>query len=182
MKTPDESPLVEPIDAQRQQRVCAVTDEYIARASQIFERELPPIPVMFDLRGRAAGMYKAHKRERVIRYNPYIFAKYFSDNLATTVPHEVAHYVVDMLYHAARVKPHGTEWQHVMLSLGAEPRATGNYDLSGIPVRKQKRHGYQCDCMTHQISSARHNRILAGTARYYCRRCQSSLRRLKPEK
>ena len=176
MMNPENTSMIEPIDAMRQQQVRALTDEYIARASRIYERNLPRVPVMFDLKGRAAGMYRIHNRNRVIRYNPYIFAKYFSDNLATTVPHEVAHYVVDVLYHAARVKPHGVEWQHVMRSLGAEPRVTGNYDLSGIPVRKQKRHGYQCDCMTHQISSARHNRIQSGKARYYCRRCQSSLR------
>ncbi len=174
--------MIEPIDDRRREQVRAHTWEFITRASRIYERNLPPVPVVFDLKGRAAGMYRTHNRSRVIRYNPYIFAKYFSDNLATTVAHEVAHYVVDVLYHADRVKPNGVEWQQVMLSLGAEPRVTGSYDLSGIPVRKQTRHDYQCDCMTHQISAARHNRILGGKAHYYCRRCQSSLRPLKAGK
>ncbi len=176
MTNPENDKLVEPIGSRHEQRVRALTDEYIARASRIYEREFPTVPVLFDLKGRAAGMYKSYNRNRIIRYNPYIFAKYFNDNLLTTVPHEVAHYVVDMLYNAGKVRPHGAEWQRVMLSLGAEPKATGNYDLSGIPVRQQKRHAYQCDCMTHRISTARHNKIIRGKAHYYCRNCRSSLK------
>ena len=175
MKNPENHGLIEPIDVRHQQRVRSLTADYIEKAGRIYRRAFAPIPVLFDLKGRAAGMYRVQNNNRLIRYNPYLFAKYFDDNLATTVPHEVAHYIVDVLYSARRVKPHGAEWQHVMLSLGAEPRATGNYDLSGIPVRKQQRHTYQCACMTHSISSARHNRVLSGKARYYCRKCQSSL-------
>ncbi len=58
------------------------------------------VPVRFELQGRAAGMYRVHKGERVIRYNPYIFSKYFDDSLANTVPHEVAHYITDVLLRA----------------------------------------------------------------------------------
>jgi SprT protein len=175
MNSPDHNEPIEPIDARHQQRVRDATHEYIARAGRIYEREIPPITVTFDLKGRAAGMYRVHNQSRLIRYNPYIFAKYFDDNLATTVPHEVAHYVVDVIYRAGRVRPHGVEWQRVMQSLGAEPRVTGDYDLSGVPVRRQKRYSYRCGCMTHQISSARHNRMLRNKARYYCRRCRSAL-------
>ena len=38
-----------------------------------------------------------------------------------------------------RVKPHGVEWKSVMVDLGAEPKATGSYDLTGIPVRQYAR-------------------------------------------
>ena len=174
--------MIEPIDHRKQKQVRLKTGEYIHQASRLYKLSLPMIPVLFDLKGRAAGMYKVENTERIIRYNPYLFAKYFEDNVATTVPHEVAHYIVDMLYGAARVKPHGTEWQQVMLSLGAEPRATGAYDLSGIPVRRQQRHAYKCACTLHHISTARHNRILRGKARYYCRKCKSALKSAHPEK
>jgi SprT protein len=166
---------IEPINHRQQYQVRTSTDDAIVRAGDLFDRKFPLIPVHFDLKGRAAGMYKVHNDDRVIRYNPYIFAKYFDDNLATTVPHEVAHYVVDRLFGAARVRPHGNEWKQVMLALGAEPCVTGHYDLSGIPVRKQKRHRYQCDCAVHQISSARHNKILQGSAHYFCRKCKSPI-------
>jgi len=168
--------MIEPIDVRLEQQVRLQTREYIRRASRLFDCPLEMIPVRFDLRGRAAGMYKVINSERMIRYNPYLFAKYFEDNVATTVPHEVAHYVVDMLYGASSVKPHGLEWQRVMRSFGTEPRATASYDLSGIPVRRQKRHAYQCACTLHSISTARHNRILGGKARYYCRNCNTALK------
>ena len=167
--------MIEPLDARRRQQVSCITAEYITRAERTYYRELPPIPVLFDLKGRAAGMYRVVSRERVIRYNPYIFAKYFDDNLVTTIPHEVAHYVVDMMYDARNVKPHGKEWREVMQSFGVEARATANYDLSGIPVRRHRRHPYQCNCDLHQLSSVRHNKIRQGKARYYCRKCQSTL-------
>ena len=166
---------IQPISNRHEQQVRMKTVDCIREAGRMYNRDLPVIPVLFDLKGRAAGMYRVQNNTRVIRYNPYIFAKNFTDNIATTVPHEVAHYVVDMLYGAGRVKPHGYEWQQVMLSLGAEPKATGNYDLSGIPVRQQKRYSYQCNCMTHRISSARHNKILRGKAQYYCRNCKSPI-------
>ena len=173
---------IDPISSQLEQHVCATTSEYIARAGRIYKQEFSLVPIRFDLRGRAAGMYKVHNNIRVIRYNPYIFAKYFDDNLATTVPHEVAHYVVDMLYGAGRVKPHGPEWKQVMLSLEVEPSVTGCYDLSGIPVRKQKRHSYQCDCTVHQISPVRHNKVLRGKAHYYCRKCKSPIKSVASKK
>ena len=176
MKNPEASDPIKPIDRPREQQVRSLTSDYIARAGRIYDREFPLIPVMFDLGGRAAGMYRARDRDRVIRYNPYIFAKYFDDNLVTTVPHEVAHYVVDLMSAGRRVRPHGAEWRHVMRSLGAEPRVTGTYDLTGIPLRRQKRHSYRCLCSTHQISTARHNRILRGEASYYCRKCKSSIK------
>ena len=166
---------IKPISSRQESIVLSTTDNYISIASEIFAQALQPIPVMFNLRGRAAGMYRVSNNERVIRYNPYIFSKYFDDNLQTTVPHEVAHYVVDMLYGVNRVKPHGPEWREVMLLFKAEPRATGNYDLTGIPVRRQKRYDYKCKCKTHQISTVRHNKIMSGSAVYLCRSCKTPI-------
>jgi SprT protein len=166
---------VQPITPGHQRHIRDLTGEYIRRAGKIYNHELPLIPVSFDLKGRAAGMYRVQNRHRSIRFNPYIFAKYPDDNIASTVPHEVAHYVVDMLYGVTSVRPHGVEWQKVMLSLGAEPRVTGNYDLSGIPVRRQRRHTYQCACQMHQISTVRHNKIRLGKAHYFCRSCRTPI-------
>ena len=182
MTKAEKQATIQPINDRLEHQVRVKTGEYIRHASRLFGQDLAEIPVLFDLKGRAAGMYRVLNNTRVIRYNPYIFAKYFTDNITTTVPHEVAHYVVDMLYGAGRVKPHGIEWQKVMLSLGAEPSATGNYDLTGIPVRRQQRHAYACACTLHQISTARHNRIVRGKARYYCRKCNTAIRSASPEK
>jgi SprT protein len=68
-----------------------------------------------------------------------------------------------------------------MLALGVEPTVTGNYDLSGIPIRRQQRHSYQCACTQHNISTVRHNKILRGKAHYYCRSCKSKLTSVESE-
>jgi SprT protein len=162
---------IAPIDAGRQQVVRRATDSCLRRAGEICQHDFAPIPVSFDLRGRSVGMYRVRNGRRSIRYNPYIFAKFFEDNLAVTVPHEVAHYVTDMLYGLHRVRPHGVEWQAVMRSLGAEPRACCDYDLSGVPVRRQRRFTYACGCATHRLTTQRHNKVHRGEALYRCRRC-----------
>lgn len=167
---------VEPIDPQHQRLVVAATRRTIARAGELFACEFPAIPVSFELRGRAAGMYRVQRGRRLIRYNPYLFARYFEDNLANTVPHEVAHYVTDMLHGLRNVRPHGREWQAVMRALGARPEVSCRYDLEGIPVRRQRRYGYRCGCTTHQLSTVRHRRVQSGRACYVCRRCGDPLR------
>jgi SprT protein len=168
-------PIVTPIDAAQRRRVAAATEGCIVRAGTLLGRHFAAIPVLFDLTGRAAGMYRVTRGARAIRYNPYIFAKAFADNLATTVPHEVAHYVVDVVHGWRNVRPHGAEWQAVMAVLGAEPSRTCAYDLAGVPVRIQRRHTYRCGCTTHELTSRRHNQVQRGAMRYHCRRCGEEL-------
>jgi len=167
--------IIEPIGAGQQAQVRDATRDCLRRAGELFRLELQPVTVSFDLSGRAAGMYRTGRGERVIRFNPYLFAKYFANNLDVTVPHEVAHYVTDRLYGLRNIRPHGKEWQAVMQALGVEPRATARYDLEGIPVRRQHRFSYRCKCNTHQLTSARHNRIRRGQASYHCRACGTVL-------
>lgn len=172
-----EAPLsVAPIDQVRQVEVADLTRDYIRRAGDIFGQAFPPVTVSFDLRGRAAGMYRVREGRRVIRYNPYIFSKYFADNLARTVPHEVAHYITDLLYGLRNIRPHGREWRTVMRAFAAEPAVTSRYDLAGIPLRRQRRFSYECACGTHALGTIRHNRARRGEVRYQCRQCRTVLR------
>ena len=166
---------INPIDQPQQQQVVAATRETIERAGQLFEREFQLPLISFDLSGRAAGMYRVSRWRQEIRYNPYIFGKYFNDNLANTVPHEVAHYLADELFGARNIRPHGTEWQAIMYKLGAEPAVTCRYDLSGIPQRRQRRFDYSCACTTYAISTVRHNRVQRGKGSYQCRQCRQPL-------
>ncbi len=156
---------------QEQGVICSATIACLRQAGKIYAIDPHPVPVSFDLRGRAAGMYQVQRGQRRIRYNPYIFARYFDDNLAVTVPHEVAHYVTDLLYGLRNVRPHGPEWKSVMQVLGADARVTADYDLGDIPVRRQKRYSYRCKCSTHLLSACRHNRVGRGAASYLCRKC-----------
>jgi len=159
----------------QQSEVVDKTHYFIARARALFDVDLDDLPVHFDLKGRAAGMYLMRKGERQIRYNPWIFARYFDSNLVDTVPHEVAHYTVEQLFGRRCVRPHGKEWQNVMLAFGREPITTCNYDLSGLPMRQVRRFSYQCNCRRHTLTTYRHNRIRRGLASYLCRHCGTTL-------
>jgi len=139
-------------------------------------RPLPRIPVRFDLYGTTAGMFKYCGDNKCLRFNPWIFARYFEENLRDTVPHEVAHRVVHEIHGARGVRPHGREWRALMAVFGADPAVTFERDLTGIPRRRQARHAYRCACSVHQLSTTRHNRIRRGAAQYQCRRCGDRLR------
>jgi SprT protein len=191
--------IIKPIDNARKQRVVDETGYCIQKACELFNRSFALIPVSFNIRGRAVGMYRANKHQREIRYNPWLFAKYFDDNLENTVPHEVAHYIIDVVYgHGSRsitpltrevsrfapsmnigqghhVRPHGKEWQALMNEFGADAKRTYSYDLGGIPVRRQKQYNYHCACNTYQLSTHRHNKINRNAARYFCRQCRDEL-------
>lgn len=166
---------IEPIDAGRQAIVRQATEHCLRRAGDLWRCGVAPVPVTFDLAGRSAGMYRVRHGRRSIRYNPWLFAKYFEENVAVTIPHEVAHYVTDVLYGLHRVRPHGVEWQAVMRSLGVEPRTTGDYDLTGVPVRRQRRFDYACGCAIHRLTTQRHNKAQRGDAFYRCRHCGGML-------
>jgi SprT protein len=166
---------ISPLSPDQRKLVIARTADYIRRAERIFTRRFEVIPVSFDLRGRSAGMYRVKGNRGQIRYNPFIFAKYFEDNLAATVPHEVAHYITDAVHGLKNIRPHGLEWKQLMRQFGADESRTCNYDLSGIPLRTTRRHAYTCGCSTYQLTSIRHNRVLRGAARYYCRICRNEL-------
>lgn len=152
--------IITPISEQQQAEVVAATNHCIARASRLYGQTFEAVPIDFDLSGRCAGMYQVRGSMRRIRFNPWLFAKYYQDSIGDTVIHEVAHYIVDRLYGLKRVKPHGDEWKKIMVDLGAAPKATGHYDLTGIPTRQYQRFAYNCGCRTHQLTIIRHRKIM----------------------
>ncbi len=163
------------LDANQRGLVIVATTTFIHRGETLFGRKFAHIAVAFDLLGRASGMYVVRGRERRIRYNPYIFARYFADNLRVTVPHEVAHYLCDRVYGFANIRPHGAEWRALMQAFGADASRTTSYDLGGLPQRTQRRYAYRCDCRAHQLSGSRHHKIRRGQATYRCRHCATTL-------
>lgn len=167
---------IAPITPKQQQQVIEHTSVLLRECQHHFGQVFKPVDIRFDLRGRSSGMYVLKHKQRYFRFNPFIFAKYFDDSLASTVPHEVAHYISDILFGIKNIRPHGKEWQAIMHKLGAEPKVTGNYDLSGIPLKRQRRFAYICNCMTHQLTTVRHNKISMGKAHYFCQKCNGPLR------
>lgn len=182
-------PIITPINAGTQQRVSNEVLRYITRASEQYGTPFNSIDVLFDLKGKTAGMYRVKSLtsrnifggrvvrplQRVIRFNPWLFAKYPDDSWENTIPHEVAHYIVDCVYGLGRVRPHGKEWQGVMVGFDAVPNVHANYDLSGIPVRKVRRYPYRCLCREVPLTGHRHKKIQQGIQIYRCQNCQGEL-------
>lgn len=175
--------FITPLSDIQKKIVIDETKRFIKKADNLFDLKEKNIDITFNLKGRAAGMYriKMHRKfmfmhqKKEIRYNPYIFAKYFADNYASTIPHEVAHYITDRLYGLSNIKPHGQEWKAVMQAFDADPSVTANYDLSGIPLKQQTLFNYQCDCRDHQLTSVRHNKIIKRRYQYFCKICKQPL-------
>ena len=128
--------------------------------------------IAFDLRGKAAG--QANYLKNKIRFNRDLLEKFTDEFVSQTVPHEFAHLVAYAKF-GRRIKPHGTEWQSVMVALGVKPVRTHNFEV--IPARRLKRFPYQCDCpgLLHELSTIRHNRIQRGIL-YICKKCGKALR------
>ncbi len=182
MKQP--AATIDPLSAEQRREVVNKTHAYIEQAAVLFNIKTKPVEITFNLKGRSSGMYRIRhgkglifmQQHREIRYNPYIFSKYFEDNYTTTIPHEVAHYVTDIIYGLKNIKPHGREWKAVMHAFDADASVTANYDLSGIPLKKQSLFTYQCDCREHQLTSIRHNKIKKRRFQYYCNYCKQRLK------
>ncbi len=172
-------PTIQPLSAEKQQLVFDETQAYIKKATELFRVKSTDVDIVFNLKGRTAGMYRVkrkiinHKRE--IRYNSFIFSKYFDDNFKTTIPHEVAHYISDLIYGLKNIKPHGGEWKDIMRAFGVDAAVTANYDLTGIPQKNRASFTYMCGCRDHQIGAVRHNRIKKQQGKYICNACKQTL-------
>lgn len=177
--------MITPIDKSQQQNVITEVARLIRTASERYDQHFAQIDVVFDLRGKAAGMYRVKKQrhrfsfyaqyERYIRFNPWLFAKYPEDSWHNTIPHEVAHYIADCRFGLSNIRPHGQQWQNIMEDFGAEPLVTARYDLSDIPTRQLKKYTYRCGCREVQLSSIRHHRVISGQQQYRCKDCSQML-------
>jgi SprT protein len=171
--------FIQPLSTEQQQQVIKHTHAYINQAIDLFNIKNKPVEISFNLKGRSAGMYRVKQhiihQKREIRYNSHIFSKYFDDNFKTTVPHEVAHYISDVIYGLKNIKPHGKEWKEIMRAFDADASVTANYDLSGIPQKNKTLYTYQCSCREHQLGPVRHNRIKKNRNQYQCSYCKKIL-------
>ena len=163
------------LNDEQQREIILKSIYYIRRAEEIFNQRYPLIPIRFDLKGHTVGMYKKWQHKQEIRYNALFFEKYYDENLSTTVPHEVAHYVVDMQFSNNKVRPHGAEWKALMAEFGADASRTAKFDMSDIPKRRYSTISYQCSCRVHTLGIRRHNKVIQQKARYICRHCGESL-------
>lgn len=106
----------------------------------------PPMPrphVIFDLEGLIAGMaVTAREPKRLprqwVRINTELLGRYPVRMIQQTVPHEMAHLVVDWYLPRASIDPHGPEWMAVMIWFGRPPQT--HHDMrSARTVRRGAR-------------------------------------------
>jgi len=144
-------------------------DVWMAKlANTDFKKTTRP-SITLNQRGSIAGAAVLQKNHIKLQ------AKLFEQNQTTftqeVIPHELAHLVV--FQHYGKVKPHGMQWQYVMKNVfGIEPKVRHSLDVRAAGV---KMFDYECACDTVQLSAIRHNRVLRGEQRYYCKRCKQAL-------
>jgi len=152
---------------------CLVTKklaELRVKAQALYGVDIDPV-ISYGQRGLAAG--QANSRENKIQLNRELLEKYAADFINQVVPHEFAHLVAYQV-HGHRIRPHGSEWRSIVVTLGYKPSRTHKYEVS--KSRRLRRYMYKCNCpgKKYELTSIRHNRIRRGSS-YLCGKCQGEL-------
>lgn len=159
-----------------QNRIIHQVESCFAHASKELAKDFVRPRITFNQRGKIAASARLQINE--LRFNPVLL----EDNLQTfiddVVPHEICHLLAYHLY--GRVKPHGKEWQTLMLQLyKRKPVARHQMDVSKVSGR---RFIYFCQCGQVELSIRRHNKVERGQQQYICRTCKTVLVNQKPTK
>jgi SprT protein len=124
----------------------------------------------YNQRGRIAA--SALLQKNTVNINPTLYCQNTDYFLSHVIAHELAHIMVYQLY-GLRVKPHGVEWQKIMLEVFNLPaKVTHTLDVSGVAMRAVR---YNCACQEVSLSLIRHNKVLKGKQSYICKKCDTVL-------
>lgn len=158
-----------PAKSALQQQILNKVESDYQHAERHFSRPFPRPVVQFSLRGKSAGT--AHLQTNRLRFNPVLLAENPQVFLAEVVPHEISHLLCYQLF--GRVKPHGKEWQSIMVStFNVVPKTTHQLNIQSVSGQQ---FDYFCGCGNTTLSIRRHNRVVRGQTQYRCRRCQQTL-------
>ncbi|MBE9592732.1 MAG: SprT-like domain-containing protein [Proteobacteria bacterium] len=131
----------------------------------------PEPEIKMNLTGKNAGMY-CNKPTSLLRFNLILLLDNKEDFLQETVPHEVAHFIVNVIDPCS--KPHGFTWREIMRLFGvANPKTYHNYKVPA-PIRNKRPYVYQCSCQKHFFTKQKHNYAKSGTI-YICNTCHNIL-------
>ena len=152
-----------------QQQIAEQVEHCYQVAETYLGQTFPRPEISFALRGKSAGT--AHLQLNKLRFNAALLQDNLQAFLNDVVPHEISHLLTSQLY--GRVKPHGREWQSIMLSVfKVSPRTTHSFDTRAV---EGKTFEYFCQCGPIELSIRRHNKVLRGETQYRCRKCGSTL-------
>lgn len=136
-----------------------------AKLNRRFQRPI----TQFSLRGKSAGT--AHLQQNRLRFNPILLNENSEAFMQEVVPHEICHLLCFQLF--GKTKPHGKEWQSLMISVFAlNPRTTHSFNVASVTGREVD---YRCACGPIKLSIRRHNKVVRGESRYLCKRCKTHL-------
>ena len=153
-----------------QQLVIQKVEQCISHACSYFEQNFTLPKISFNQRGKIAGCARLQINE--LRFNPILLSDDLDAFLEVVVPHEVCHLLAHSLF--GKVRPHGKEWQSLMLELFQVKGQT--YHQMDVTKVKGKSFIYQCECGPIELSIRRHNKVIKGEQTYICRKCRSPLR------
>lgn len=157
-----------------QQQILERIEDCYQQAEGYFKRAFPRPMTQFTLRGRSAGT--AHLQQNRLRFNPVLLRENSEAFLAEVVPHEISHLLCFQIF--GKTKPHGREWQSIMLKLfKVSPNTTHSFDTQSV---KGKDVEYRCACGPIRLGIRRHNKVLRGETRYLCKRCHTHLTLAEP--
>jgi len=167
-----------PEDIKLRQQVEAAVRQAEKRAREFYRLALPEASIDFSLRGRCAGQARVDRNgETGLRINQQLLAENRDDFLSNTIPHEVAHLVVNWQARnkRQRPRPHGPEWQAVMQDCyQLSPKRCHSYQTT--PARVVTRPFlYTCNCREHRLTSIMHNRI-SRSYQALCKACRTPIR------
>lgn len=118
--------------------------------------------IRYDLRGRTGG--QAWYTQNVVKFNNGLVNDNIERYISNTVPHEVAHLAVELIYPEAhrrgyrqKRQPHGPRWKEIMGVLGASAERCHDMDVSKVARKRTK---YTWKCKTHgttmELGAKRH--------------------------
>ncbi|MCE9679289.1 SprT family zinc-dependent metalloprotease [Shewanella sp. AS1] len=153
----------------QQAQLLSQVESCYQQAEGKLKHSFPRPEVNFKLRGKSAGT--AHLQLNKLRFNATLLEENPDIFMQQVVPHEICHLLAYQLF--GRVKPHGKEWQSLMVSIyGLKPDTTHSLDTRSVAG---KTFTYRCDCGPVELSIRRHNKVVRKETQYRCRRCQQPL-------
>lgn len=154
-----------------EQQVIKTVEKCYLIADNYFKKSFVRPIIRFNQRGKIAGCARLQTNE--LRFNPVLLKDNQDIFINEVIPHEVSHLLTYSLF--GRVKPHGKEWQSIMIDVfKLQPHTRHQMDVSKVTG---KTFLYQCQCGPVELSIRRHNKVVKGKQNYICRRCKSTLQK-----
>lgn len=164
-------------------------DKKIKSLSKIVETHYgkgtaPKISISFDLnRVNVLGACKYNDDgSSLLKLNPDLLNEMKEVYIDNVVTHEFAHACVRKYIgyykNGKKIMPHGTEFKSFCRTFGISGGATTSIASNSKTLTENKKRlnriTYVCDCMEHQMTVIKHNKIRKGE-KYICKHCNTVL-------